>query len=110
MHQLAHILVVDDQLSLRTVLTLVLGALPGVSVHAESTGVGALAAIAAQPPDLLLLDAVMPGLDGPQTLAALRAQPATAELPVIFLTASADTLPPAVTGDPHLLGSHRQAF
>lgn len=104
MHHLERILVVDDQHSLRAVLALALGSLPGVTVHSAGDGEAALAAIDSQAPDLLVLDAVMPVLDGPQTLAALRRQPATAELPVVFLTASAEALPPAVTTDPHLLG------
>lgn len=38
-------------------------------------------------PDLLLLDVMLPDIDGPQTLAALRMQPEAEQLPVIFLTA-----------------------
>jgi CheY-like chemotaxis protein len=41
------------------------------------------------PPDVILLDVMMPGLDGPSTLAALRANPKTANIPVVFLTAKA---------------------
>ena len=40
-----------------------------------------------EPPDLILLDVMMPGIDGPTTLLRLRADPATAGIPVIFLTA-----------------------
>ncbi len=46
----------------------------------------------AEPPDVILLDLMMPGMDGRQTLAALRADPATAAIPVIFLTANAHDL------------------
>ena len=43
--------------------------------------------VAADPPDLILLDVMMPGLSGPSTLERLRADPATAAVPVIFMTA-----------------------
>ena len=44
---------------------------------------------ASERPDAILLDVMMPGLDGPATLSALRSNPATAEIPVVFLTAKA---------------------
>jgi CheY-like chemotaxis protein len=47
------------------------------------------AAAAERRPDAILLDVMMPGLDGPATLERLRADPATAEIPVLFMTAKA---------------------
>jgi CheY-like chemotaxis protein len=41
----------------------------------------------AEHPDAILLDVMMPGVDGPSTVAALRADPATRDIPIIFLTA-----------------------
>lgn len=83
------VLVVDDSELVREAAKIALeiaGLVPVVAVD----GASALAAAAADPPDAILLDVVMPGLDGPQTLAGLRAQPATAAVPVAFLTARAD--------------------
>ncbi len=59
----------------------------GWDVRTAGSGHEALAAAAADPPDAILLDVSMPGLDGPSTLAGLREQPATGEVPVVFLTA-----------------------
>ena len=50
-------------------------------------GPTALAIAAAEKPDIVLLDVMMPGMDGPTTLGQLRAQEATAKTPVIFMTA-----------------------
>ena len=47
----------------------------------------ALERLALKAPDLILLDVMMPGMDGPSTLKALREQPLTATTPVIFMTA-----------------------
>lgn len=52
-------------------------------------GLAALAALPAAPPDLILLDISLPGLDGPEVLAQLRCLPALAGIPVIALTAHA---------------------
>lgn len=63
----------------------------GYRVQAASSGEAALRyATATPPPDLILLDVVMPGMDGYQVLAQLREQPATRGIPVIFLTALGD--------------------
>jgi len=83
----AHVLVVDDDADIRTVLTRALGH-AGFRATAAADGREALDAIAAAPPDLVLLDIRMPHVDGHELLRALRAEPATRELPVIVLTAS----------------------
>lgn len=57
-------------------------------VEADS-GKAALAAVAAHPPDLVLLDLSMPGMDGWQVLNVLRSDPASAALPVVAVTAHA---------------------
>jgi CheY-like chemotaxis protein len=58
-------------------------------VTAVSSGAEAISEAITAPPDAILLDVMMPGLDGPSTLAQLRQNPATAGIPVIFLTAKA---------------------
>lgn len=83
------ILVVDDDEHTRALLRdLCEGA--GYRVSVAMDGDEALAAIARQPPDLVLLDLMMPKRDGFSVLQALREAPATAELPVVLLTANAD--------------------
>ncbi len=58
-------------------------------VRSYAGGAEALAAFAADPPELVLLDISLPGLDGPAVLARLRADPRLAAVPVIALTAHA---------------------
>jgi adenylate cyclase len=57
------------------------------TVRTASSGAEALALVAQDPPDLILLDIMMPGMDGYEVLRRLRASPETAGIPVIFLTA-----------------------
>ena len=59
----------------------------GFTVQVVGNGVEALDAIRQQPPDVVLLDWMMPELDGPETCRRLKADPATAAIPIIFLTA-----------------------
>ena len=59
----------------------------GFSVQVVGNGVEALDAIRQQPPDVVLLDWMMPELDGPETCRRLKADPTTAAIPIIFLTA-----------------------
>jgi len=81
------ILYVEDEADIRTIAKMALEAVGGFTVHACSSGKEALAAAPNAAADLLLLDVMMPGLDGPSTLKALRDIPATASTPVIFMTA-----------------------
>ena len=59
----------------------------GFTVRVFGNGTDALEAIRAHAPDVVLLDWMMPELDGPETCRQLKADPATADIPVIFLTA-----------------------
>ncbi len=82
----ATILVVDDEPENRKLLKLLL-APEGYLTRTASNGLEALEAIAQQPPDLVLLDVMMPGLDGYAVAAALKANPLTAGIPVILVSA-----------------------
>ncbi len=83
------ILVVDDQgANVRVVAALL--SRQGYTVIPANSGEEALAAVAAQVPDLILLDMMMPGMDGFELLAALREQPALKQVPAVFLTAAQD--------------------
>jgi len=85
---LRNILLVDDEPDIRTLVSLILERMGGMQVRAEASGPAALAALTSgYEPDLILLDVMMPGMDGVQTLAAIRAMPALARLPICFLTA-----------------------
>ena len=80
------VLIVDDDDMIREVAKVSLE-LEAWEVLAAASGAEAVAMAAAERPDAILLDVMMPGMDGPATLAALRAQEATRSIPVIFLTA-----------------------
>lgn len=82
------VLVVDDLKANVKLLAKVLESEYQVSVAFD--GESALRSIAASPPDLVLLDIMMPGLDGYEVLRRLRADPKTRELPVMFLSALED--------------------
>src|SRR6476646_3981176 len=84
---LTRILMVEDDADIQAVAQLALEILGGVTVCMCSSGRAALQVAATFHPELILLDVMMPGMDGPSTLAALRARPCTAATPVIFLTA-----------------------
>ncbi len=83
------ILLIDDDADIRTLAEISLARLAGFEVLAASSGSQGLILAAAEQPDAIILDVMMPGMDGPATLAALRGQPATANIPVLFLTAKA---------------------
>jgi signal transduction histidine kinase len=87
-HCYGRILLVDDNPEMRAYVTSLLA--PTYDVEATSNGEAALAAARAHPPDLVLSDLVMPGLDGLALLEALRADPVTRATPFIFLSASVD--------------------
>ena len=84
---LARILYVEDESDIRAIAQMALEAVGGFTVIACASGSEALATAPSANADLLLLDVMMPGMDGPSTLKALRELPATANTPVIFMTA-----------------------
>lgn len=84
---LEKILYVEDEPDIQAVARVALELLGGFQVGICANGQEALATVPVFGPDLILLDVMMPGMDGPTTLARLRADPASAAIPVIFLTA-----------------------
>jgi len=84
----ARVLLADDNADVREYVSRLLRQ-EGWEVESVADGAAALAAARACPPDLVLSDVMMPGLDGFALLAALRADPATSTLPVILLSARA---------------------
>lgn len=81
------VLVIDDDASIREIAALSLSHFGGYDVETADGGAAGLAAARSAPPDAVLLDVMMPGVDGPSVLAALQADPVTAHVPVVFLTA-----------------------
>jgi CheY-like chemotaxis protein len=81
------ILVVDDDELLREVAQTALELVGGWEVLTAQSGPQAHQRAMTEHPDAILLDVMMPGVDGPSTVAALRADPATRDIPIIFLTA-----------------------
>lgn len=81
------VLVIEDDAPLRRMITRFLGA-AGYDICEAADGAAGLAIAREQRPDLVLLDLMMPGLDGWQVLQRLKGEAETAGLPVIVLTAS----------------------
>lgn len=88
MAALNHILYVDDEPDLRAMVQVSLGLIGGFTVTLCASGAEALDQAASLRPDLILIDVMMPGLSGPETLARLRADPATAGIPAVFMTSA----------------------
>ena len=84
---LQKIMLVEDNAHIRAIVKLALGKYGKLEVFECESGAVALAAIAECQPQLILLDVMMPGMDGPSVLKRLRERPDAAEIPVVFLTA-----------------------
>lgn len=85
--KLTRILYVEDEADIQTVARLALETLGGFTVEICSSGQEALGRAPDFQPQLILLDVMMPGMDGPSTLKALRELPQLADTPTIFMTA-----------------------
>lgn len=81
------ILIIDDEDDIREVAALSLESVAGWEVITAGSGAQGLARAAEHMPDAILLDVMMPGMDGPTTFKELRKNPATASIPVLLLTA-----------------------
>jgi PAS domain S-box-containing protein len=85
----ARVLIVDDEPHNRRLLEVML-APGGYLLQAAASGEEALAIVARQPPDLILLDVMMPGMDGYEVTTRIKGNPATRNIPVIIITALDD--------------------
>lgn len=81
------VLIIDDEDDIREVAALSLESVAGWQVLVASSGAQGLARAAEHKPDAILLDVMMPGMDGPTTFRELRKNPLTAKIPVLLLTA-----------------------
>jgi CheY-like chemotaxis protein len=81
------ILIIDDEDDIREVAAMSLETVAGWEVMVANSGVQGLSRAAMYRPDAILLDVMMPGMDGPTTFRELQKNPITAQIPVLFLTA-----------------------
>ncbi|NTV63249.1 MAG: response regulator [Oscillochloris sp.] len=87
--QAIHILIIDDDRHMRTALTALLEA-QGHRIVTATAGAEGLQIAQAAPPDLVLLDVMMPGMDGFMVCEKLRGHPSTAEVPIVMITSLND--------------------
>jgi CheY-like chemotaxis protein len=80
------VLIIDDEEDFRVVASTCLGLISGADVVEAASGSEGLAMAESEKPDVILLDLMMPGMDGQETLTNLRQNPSTKEVPVIFCT------------------------
>jgi len=90
--KITKIMIVDDDGDICMVVELAARRVGGWDVVVAASGQEALAKARSERPDVILLDVMMPVLDGPATLVKLREEPSTAAIPVIFLTAKVQRL------------------
>lgn len=87
--QLKKILYVDDAQDLRKMVEVSLGRMGGYELKLCESGEAALVEVLSFAPDLMLLDVMMTGMSGPETLELMRQAPELANIPVIFMTSKA---------------------
>ena len=83
------ILVIEDEPDIQILIQMALEFTGGYQVTVASTGKAGIDSARAAQPDLILLDAMMPGMDGFEVCRRLKGDPETAKIPVVFLTAKA---------------------
>lgn len=88
--ELKKILHVDDDEDIRTIVQIALEVVGQFELRQCPDGPSAVTAVGQARPDLVLLDVMMPGMSGREVWEALKADPATADIPVIFVTAKAE--------------------
>ena len=81
------ILFIDDEEDIKTLASFCIESEAGWETIAAGSGIEGIALAEAEQPDAILLDAMMPDLDGIQTLAKLQTNPKTKHIPIIFITA-----------------------
>ena len=81
------VLIIDDEEDIREVAALSLETVAGWEVLVAGSGAAGIIKAQNNQPDAILLDVMMPGMDGPTTYMELRSHPETANIPVILLTA-----------------------
>lgn len=93
-----HVLVVDDDELVLEVASLSLRAVGGFTVETAVDGAHAVEACRHRLPDLVLLDMMMPGMDGAETARAINGLPGASALPVVVLTAKGEAVRDGIAG------------
>ena len=83
---LKKILIVDDEEDIRTIACMALELTGGFIVGQAASGVEAIADAPSFQPDIILLDFMMPGMDGPSTLRVIQSHPTLSRVPIVFMT------------------------
>ena len=81
------VLIIDDEDDIREVAALSLEATAGWEILTARSGVEGMKVAAAERPDAILMDVMMPGVDGPTTFRHMQQDPLISDIPVLFLTA-----------------------
>lgn len=100
----------DDDDIIREVARVALEVVGGWQVSTAPSGDQAGRMAALEPPDVVLLDVMMPAMDGPSTAALLQQLPVTREVPVIFLTAKTPLTAEQLAAVPNLMGVITKPF
>ena len=87
MKPLEKILYIEDEADIQAIARIALEAIGGFTVETSNSGQEGLSKAASYLPDIILLDVMMPGMDGPSTLLALRQTAGISDTPVVFMTA-----------------------
>jgi two-component system alkaline phosphatase synthesis response regulator PhoP len=104
------ILVVDDEDNLREVTKMSLEVMGGYQTLAAASGPEAIEIAEREHPDAILLDVMMPGLDGPSTFRALQQNERTRDIPVVLLTAKVQAADRARFNDLGVVGVVAKPF
>lgn len=83
------VLIIDDEEDVRYIVQMSLGRVGQMTVVEATSGEEGIALARSEQPSFILLDMMMPGMDGAAVFRALRALPETSQIPVVFLTAKA---------------------
>jgi CheY-like chemotaxis protein len=85
--EINRVMLVDDDPDIRRIAQLTLNRVAGWEVLPACSGFEAMEMLSAQKPDIILLDVMMPGMDGLKTLAKIRERPELSHIPIVFMTA-----------------------
>lgn len=81
------VLIIDDEDDIREVAALSLEATAGWEILTARSGAEGMRVAASEQPDAILMDVMMPGVDGPTTFRSMQQDPSISQIPVLFLTA-----------------------
>ena len=110
MGSLRTILHVDDDPDIRELARMSLELIGGFDVHQCSSARAALEALGQMRPDLILLDVMMPELDGPSLVAQMRGTEDLRDLPVVYMTAKSDASATSALDGPGVIGVVTKPF